>query len=317
MELRSKLLLPPFFNSRFSHFLQISVAVEMEPSDVPLMLQETDILHSFLDQLGTLRPQVGPSMPVPLPVPPVQSTSPATVQMPPLYPPLPTSLPPPLVLHHGMLQAHSSPYSMLPPHQGHPSLSPAITPYHSALLGSQGHPLPSSRITGRIENLGGLNTSFANRQRLAAAATNLPRHVSLPQCTAHGPQRGPAVAPPTLTPGFSINSVLSSEGMMRIKGKVYPPQPIVMENLTYYWFHKDSFNAMLEHFSLLYSHDIPSTTLATDLVRQVIEDMKRSRMCYSFVEHYSPNILDHKALPLLLMIFRDRGRAASDSEIKL
>ncbi|KAF8230858.1 hypothetical protein L208DRAFT_1473398, partial [Tricholoma matsutake] len=45
--------------------------------------------------------------------------------------------------------------------------------------------------------------------------------------------------------------------------------------------------------------------------------MKRSRMRYSFVEHYSPNILDHKALPLLLMIFRDRGRAASDSEIKL
>ncbi|KAF8230859.1 hypothetical protein L208DRAFT_1399897 [Tricholoma matsutake] len=233
----------------------------MEPSDVPLTLQETDILCSFLDQLGTLRPQVGPSMPVPLPVPPVQLTSPATVQMPPLYPPLPTSLPPLSVLHHDTLQARSSPHSMLPPHQGHPSLSPAITPYHSALLGSQGHPLPSSRITGRIENLGGLNPSFANRQWLAAAATNLPRCVSLPQCTAHRPWHGPAVAPPTLTPAFSINSVLSSEGMMRIKVK-----PIVMENLTYYRFHKDSFNAMLEHFSLLYSHDIPSTTLATDLV---------------------------------------------------
>ncbi|KAF8240020.1 hypothetical protein L208DRAFT_1385335, partial [Tricholoma matsutake] len=195
-----------------------------------------------------------------------QSTSPATVPMPPLYPPLPTSLPPLLVLHHGTLQARSSPHSVLPPHQGHPSLSPAITPYHSALPGSQGHPSPSSRITGGIENLGGLNTSFANRQWLAAAATNLPRHVSLPQCTAHCPWRGPAVAPPTLTPAFSINSILSSEGMMRIKVKVYPPQPIVMENLTYYRFHKDSFNAMLEHFSLLYSHDIPSTTLATDLV---------------------------------------------------
>lgn len=159
--------------------------------------------------------------------------------------------------------------------------------------------------TDGIENLGGLNTSFANRQRLAAAATNLPRCVSLPQRTAHHPRCGPAVAPPTLTPAFSINSVLSSEGMMRIKVKVYPPQPIVTENLTYYRFHKDSFNAMLEHFSLLYSHDIPSTTLATDLVRQVIEDMKCSRMHYSFVEHYSPNILDHELLPLLLRILRD------------
>ncbi|KAF8218924.1 hypothetical protein L208DRAFT_1419165, partial [Tricholoma matsutake] len=172
-----------------------------------------------------------PVPPVPLPVPPVQSTSPATVQTPPL---LPTSLPPLSVLHHGTLQAHSSPHSVA--------------------------------TTGGIENLGGLNTSFANRQWLAAAATNLPRRVSLPQCTAHHPRCGPAVAPPTLTPAFSINSVLSSEGMMRIKVKVYPPQPIVTENLTYYRFHKDSFNAMLEHFSLLYSHDIPSTTLATDLV---------------------------------------------------
>ncbi|KAF8240021.1 hypothetical protein L208DRAFT_891454 [Tricholoma matsutake] len=43
------LLLPLFFNSCFSHFLQISVAVKMEPSDVPLTSQETDILHSFLD----------------------------------------------------------------------------------------------------------------------------------------------------------------------------------------------------------------------------------------------------------------------------
>ena len=75
---------------------------------------------------------------------------------------------------------------------------------------------------------------------------------------------------------------------------------------------------MLARYCLLHSYDIPSTTPAMDLVRQVVEDMKSSRMRYTFVEHYTPNILVHEALPLLLMIFRDRGRAlASDGEIKL
>lgn len=131
------------------------------------------------------------------------------------------------VPNSGVLQPRHS-HSVFPPHLGHPSTAPAITPYHSALPGAQGHPprSTSTRITSTIENIGSGITSQVNQQRLAAAAVNLPSHVTLPQRTARR-RRGQAISPPTLTPTFSINSVLYNEGsspMLRIKVKVYPPQ---------------------------------------------------------------------------------------------
>lgn len=102
-------------------------------------------------------------------------------------------------------------------------------PYHSALPGAQGHPPRSTGISSTVENIGSGITSQVNQQRLAAAAANLPSHVSLPQRTVRRRRRGPAILPPTLTPTFSINSVLSNAGpglspLIRIKVKVYPPQ---------------------------------------------------------------------------------------------
>ena len=121
------------------------------------------------------------------------------------------------------------PNPAFPPHPGHPSVAPAITPYHSALPGAHGHPPPSTRISSAVENIGSGIASQVNQQRLSAAAVNLPPHLSLPQRTTRPRRRrGPAISPPTLTPMFSLNSVLSNEGssspLLRIKVKVYPPQ---------------------------------------------------------------------------------------------
>lgn len=133
------------------------------------------------------------------------------------------SLPVP-ISNNGILQPRHSVFS---PHPGHPSVAPAIMPHHSALQGAQGHPPRSTRISSTVENIGSGIISQVNQQRLAAAAVNLPSHVSLPQRTARRRRRGPAILPPTLTPTFPINSVLSNEGLsplLRIKVKVYPPQ---------------------------------------------------------------------------------------------
>lgn len=117
-------------------------------------------------------------------------------------------------------------------HPRHSVFPPVITPYHSALSGAQGHPPRSTRISSTVENIGSGISSQVNQQRLAAAAVNLPSQVSLPQHTARRRRRGPAVLPPTLSPAFSINSVLSNEGssspLFKIKVKVYPPQASIL-----------------------------------------------------------------------------------------
>jgi hypothetical protein len=121
-------------------------------------------------------------------------------------------------------------HSTFLPHlaSGHPLVAPTITPYYSALPGALGHPPQSTRVSSTLENIGSGITSQVNQQRLAAAAVNLPSHVSLPQCTIHRRCWGLAISLLTLTPTFSINSILSNDGssssLLRIKVKVYPPQ---------------------------------------------------------------------------------------------
>lgn len=46
--------------------------------------------------------------------------------------------------------------------------------------------------------------------------------------------------------------------------------------------------------------------------------MNSSRLHYTFVNYQTPNILDHEALPLLVLEFRNRARVLrTDNEIKL
>ena len=75
---------------------------------------------------------------------------------------------------------------------------------------------------------------------------------------------------------------------------------------------------MLERYQLLYSYDLPPTTTATDVIRRVEEDMINSNLHYTFVDYRTPNILDHEALPLFVLEFRNRARVLrSDNEVKL
>jgi hypothetical protein len=234
------------FSSRLTPFR----CIKMNPLEEQLTSQDIHLLRSLLGQFRGQLNQATPSMPatplVPSPpaLPPVLSpaqpmspAAPSTQSLPPLsvsnnsiqlQPPLPT-------LNNGMLQPR---YPTFPPHPGHPSIAPVITPYHSALPGAQGHPPRSTRISSMVENIGSGITSQVNQQRLAAAAMNLPSHVSLPQRTARRRRRGLAISPPTLMPAFSINSVLSNEGLsplIRIKVKVYPPQ--VSISLSFFLIH--------------------------------------------------------------------------------
>lgn len=90
------------------------------------------------------------------------------------------------------------------------------------------------------------------------------------------------------------------------------------EFITFYRFRRDSFNAMLERYALLYSYSLPPTTTATDVIKRVQEDMNDSNLHHAFVNYHTPNILDHEALPLLVLEFRNRARVLrSDNEIKL
>lgn len=75
---------------------------------------------------------------------------------------------------------------------------------------------------------------------------------------------------------------------------------------------------MLERYGLLYLYDLPPTTTSTDIIRRVEEDMINSNFHYTFVNYRTPDILDHEALPLHVLEFRNRGRVLqSDNEIKL
>ena len=75
---------------------------------------------------------------------------------------------------------------------------------------------------------------------------------------------------------------------------------------------------MLERYQLLYSYDLLPTTTATDVIRCVEKDMINSNLHYTFVNYHTPNILDYKALQLLVLEFRNRSQVLwSDNEVKL
>lgn len=225
---------------------------KMNAPEEQLTSEDIVLLRSLLGRFGGQLTQTTPSTQAPpLAGPPIQPSFSATQpsepftqsmlpvripnnssqlsQQPSALQPAESSIYPVSIRNDGILQPR---HSGFPPHPGHPSVAPAITPYHSALAGAQGHPPRSTRISSTVENIGSGIASQVNQQRLAAAAVNLPSHVSLPQRTTRRRRRGPAILPPTLTPTFSINSVLTSEGsssspLFRIKVKVYPPQVII------------------------------------------------------------------------------------------
>jgi len=53
-------------------------------------------------------------------------------------------------------------------------------------------------------------------------------------------------------------------------------------DLILYTFLRDSFNAKLDEYHLLYLYDLPLTTLVTDLIHQVVNNLQQSSFAYQF-----------------------------------
>ena len=90
------------------------------------------------------------------------------------------------------------------------------------------------------------------------------------------------------------------------------------DTVFFYRFHRDSFNTYLRMLCLVYDYKIPSVTLVSDLLSQVVDDMKNCSLTYSFVVQDMHVILDHKSLPLQLLSFVNCGRVCtSDGQVQM
>ena len=78
-------------------------------------------------------------------------------------------------------------------------------------------------------------------------------------------------------------------------------------DLVLYTFLRDSFNAKLDEYHLLYSYDLPLTTLVTDLIHQVVNDLQGSSFAYQFSGNTQGSFLPHETLPLQLLELVNRG----------
>lgn len=211
---------------------------------------------------------------------------------------------------------------------------------------------PSSQPFLGFNNLGVNMRGQVNQRRLASsAATALPS--SQPRLPARGRRRGPAVHPPSLpraagariedcllnVPEYHDNGVQVVGPLLRVKVKVYPPpvrnfsthQMLIkyansglsqemphQSELLVYRFLRDSFNAKLEEFNLLYTYELPCSTSVTTLIQRVSSDMQSSSFNYQFTADTYGSHLAHERLPLQLLEFINRGvPRQQDGQVRL
>lgn len=88
--------------------------------------------------------------------------------------------------------------------------------------------------------------------------------------------------------------------------------------LLVYRFLRDSFNAKLEEFSLLYIYELPCSTPVTVLIQCVAHDMQLSPFNYQFAADMYGSHLAHERLPLQLLEVVNRGvPRAQDGQVRL
>jgi len=78
-------------------------------------------------------------------------------------------------------------------------------------------------------------------------------------------------------------------------------------DLILYTFLRGSFNAKLDEYRLLYLYYLPLTTLVTDLIHQVVNDLQQSLFAYQFSGNTRGSFLPHETLPLQLLELVNRG----------
>lgn len=82
-----------------------------------------------------------------------------------------------------------------------------------------------------------------------------------------------------------------------------------MSELHVYRFLRDSFNAQLEAYHLLYCYELPLQTTVSDLIKRVAADMQSSAFEYEFSAMLDDpeSYLPHERLPLVLLKLVNRG----------
>jgi hypothetical protein len=81
-------------------------------------------------------------------------------------------------------------------------------------------------------------------------------------------------------------------------------QEILPGDLFVYCFLLDSFNAVLDSYSLMYTYKVPPVMSVILVIQQVVQDMQSSPHCHEF-QH---PLLPHESLPLQLLSLVNRGK---------
>lgn len=130
--------------------------------------------------------------------------------------------------------------------------------------------------------------------------------------------------------------------LLRVKVKVYPPTVRTFFYLnvrnrvfnTYclfvflqedndieffaYQFLRDSFNAKLEEYQLLYLYELPLSMKIVDLIERVKTDMESSTFNYRFSNALRGRYLEHETLPLHLLAFMNKGKIRpADGQVRI
>jgi hypothetical protein len=85
-----------------------------------------------------------------------------------------------------------------------------------------------------------------------------------------------------------------------------------------YKFLRDSFNAILQTWNLVYSYELPLSTTVTDLITRVIGDMQSCHYNYQFTTSASTSsLLVHEAHPLQPLEIVNRGIPRTDGQVRL
>lgn len=85
-----------------------------------------------------------------------------------------------------------------------------------------------------------------------------------------------------------------------------------------YKYLRDSFNAKLEEYQLIYLYEVPFTTKIIDLIECVKTDMQSSTFNYRLSDEPRGHYLPHEVLPLQLLEIMNSGHPRSaDDQIRL
>lgn len=228
--------------------------------------------------------------------------------------------------------------------------------YHGLSAASQGHPSAPPQVSqgSTTQPFLGLNnlavdlSRQVNQARLASSASSQPCQAQMAIWGRRRTTRGPAVAPPCLVSNarwpdvrHCVTEIFPQDGgpaqnalMMTIK--VYPPSVCIptssllvfLLNLfqvtpaaeyLLYRFHRDSVTQYLSDHHLVYHYTLSPSTLITDLIIRVTDDMSTSPSVYRFASSPENNMfLSHETQPLQLLGLVNKGTPrVSDNQVHL